>query len=381
MLLSVDKYQSDIDEREKRIACARRFEEPDRVPVTLGIGGSYFCWLQGVNIRDYYRTPELQVEVQLNGAEWEYEYLKADNCVRQSIAFDSGPVGEAIVFGADVEWPDNTSPRIVHCCDTLDDVLKLTVPAPEDNPRLKALVKQREAFCSAARKMGVKLHYDASPAIGVHPPLSCVCALMDPTQVYLAMYTEPDKLKRAMDLMYEAFVTYYDHSRRANGAPLTGMGFGLADDNISQISGEMFEQFEMPYYLKFRERYQPATFSLHTDGPNDQHFTRLADVVKLDNMDIGGFSTLDAAVRDMKGKVYIHGGLNCKDFYTPGPITDATRRRVLRAIRLAAPGGGFELAIGGETYVRVSPEGIRDLVDLVAQRGRYPIDIGADEVG
>ena len=380
MLLSVDTYRADINEREQRIATARQFQEPDRVPVALGIGGSYFAWLQGVNIRDYYRTPELQVEVQLNGAEWEYEYLRADSCVRQTIAFDSGPVGEAIVFGADVEWHDNTSPRIVHCCDTLDDVFKLTVPAPEDNPRLKALLKQREQFCDTARKMGVTLNHSVSHGIGVHPPLSCLCALMDPTLVYLAMYTEPEKLKRALDVMFEAFVVYYEHSRRALGAPLAGMGFGLADDNISQISGEMFERFEMPYYLKFRQRYKPATFSLHTDGPNDQHFTRLADVVKLDSMDIGGFSTLEAAVRDMKGKVYIHGGLNCKDFYAPGAMTDATRRRVLRAIRLAAPGGGFELAIGGETYVRVSPEGIRDLVELVEARGRYPIDIAEDEV-
>ena len=380
MLVSVDTYRADIEQREQRAATARRFEEADRVPVALGIGGSYFCWLQGVNIRDYYRTPELQIEVQLKGMEWEYEYLRADSCVRQSIAFDSGPVGEAVVFGADVDWPDNTSPRIVHCCDTLDDVLKLTIPAPEDNPRLKALVQQREQFCDAARKMGVKVECGVSPGIWVHPPLSCLCALMDPTDVYMTMYTEPDKLVRALDLMYEAFVTYYDYSRRAVGAPLTGAGFGLADDNISQVSGEMFEQFEMPYYLKFRQRYQPRLFSLHTDGPNDQHFTRLADIVKLDTMDIGGFSSLEAAVRDMKGKVHIHGGLNCKDFYSPGPMTDATRHRILRALRLAGPAGGFELAIGGETYVRVSPEGIRDMVELVEQRGRYPIDISEDEV-
>ncbi|HUV38076.1 MAG TPA: uroporphyrinogen decarboxylase family protein, partial [Planctomycetota bacterium] len=150
---------------------------------------------------------------------------------------------------------------------------------------------------------------------------------------------------------------------------------------ISQISGASFREFEMPYYRRLIERYAPTSFHLHTDGPNDQHFRILADEVGITSMDIGGFSSLEAAVRDMKGKVFISGGLNCKDFYAKGAMSDDTRRKALAAMKLAAPGGGFELAIGGETYVGVDPQGIRDLVRLVEERGKYPIDIAADEVG
>ena len=70
--------------------------------------------------------------------------------------------------------------------------------------------------------------------------------------------------------------------------------------------------------------------------------------------------------------------LRCWDFYAPGKMTPETRRKVIDAIRLAALGGGFELAIGGECYVGVSPEGVCDLVRFVTQWGAYPIDIPDD---
>ena len=178
MLLSLDKHQDAIRERVERCRIARQFREPDRVPVAFGIGGSYYSWLQGVNIRDYYTTPELQVDVQLGGLQWQVEFLKADSSVAQSIAFDGGPVGEAIVFDAEVVYPDNTSPRIVHCCETLEDALVIEPLPPESNPRLDALVAQRQQFADAADKMGVRIAHPVSPGIGIHPPLSCLCALI-----------------------------------------------------------------------------------------------------------------------------------------------------------------------------------------------------------
>ena len=226
--------------------------------------------------------------------------------------------------------------------------------------------------------MGVKLGLNDQPRVGIHPPLSCACALMSPTQVYEMTYTEPELLRRLLDKCWEAFCVYSDYFDDLYSRPRKRSGVGLADDNISLISAEMFRRFEMPYYLKLRDRHRAEHFSLHTDGPNDQHFQTLADEVKLTSMDIGGYSSLARAVAAMKGKVHIHGGLQCQDFYPPGTMAPATRRKVIGAIRLAAPGGGFELAIGGECYVRVSPEGLCDLVRFVDRWGRYPIDIPDD---
>jgi len=378
MLLDVSRYEADRKERGERLRTAASFREPDRVPVCFGIGGSYYCWLFGYRIHEYYATPELQPEVQLKGIEWQYEELRADNSTRASLGYEAGPVGEAVVFGAEVTWPEDTSPRIEHMVHTAADIEKLTIPDPATNPRLKDYFRNYAKFNDTARKMGVKLALNDHPAIGIHPPLSCACALMSPTKVYEMMYTEPELLRRFLDKCWEAFCVYSDYFDQLYGRPRTRGGVGLCDDNISQISAEMFRTFEMPYYLELRDRHQATAFYLHTDGPNDQHFKTLADEVKITSMDIGGYSSLATAVRDMKGKVHIHGGLRCWDFYAAGKMTAETRSKVIAAIRLAAPGGGFELAIGGETYVGVSREGICDLVRFVKQWGRYPIDIPDD---
>ena len=206
MLLSVKKYEKDIEERQQRVAIAKRFEEPDRVPVAFGISGSYYCWLLGINIRDYYMNPDLQVEVQLKGIEWQMEFLRADSSVPTSIAYEMGPIQEAVVFGAEIERPDNTSPRIVHPCANLDDFFSLEVPRPEDNPRLKEQVEKSRLFQETAKKMGVELHVNPLRSASIHPPLSCICALMDPGEVCVSMYTQPEKLKRAMDRCFYAFL-------------------------------------------------------------------------------------------------------------------------------------------------------------------------------
>ena len=378
MLLDVSRYEADRKERFERRRVAASFQEPDRVPVCFGIGGSYYCWLFDCRIHEYYADPELQPEVQLRGIEWEYEVLRADSSTRTSLGYEAGPVGEAIVFGAPVAWPEDTSPRIEHIVHDARDIEALTIPDPATNPRLKDYFRNAERFNQTARKMGVKLALNDKPAIGIHPPLSCACALMSPTKVYEMMYTEPELLRRLLDKCWEAHCVYSDYFDALYGRPRKRGGVGVCDDNISQISAEMFRRFEMPYYLELRERHEATSFHVHTDGPNDQHFKALADEVKITAMDIGGYSSLEAAVRDMKGKVYIHGGLRCWDFYAPGPMTPETRRKVIEAIRLAAPGGGFELAIGGECYVGVSAEGICDLVRFVKQWGAYPIDVPDD---
>jgi len=378
MLLDVSRYEADRTERLERRRVAASFQEPDRVPVCFGIGGSYYCWLFGYRIHEYYAEPELQPEVQLQGIEWEYEALRADSSTRTSIAYDVGPLGEAIVFGAPVARPEDTSPRIEHIVHDARDIEALSIPDPATNPRLKDYLRSCQRFNETARKMGATLGLNDKPSVGIHPPLSCACALMSPTTVYEMMYTEPELLRRFLDTCWDAHCIYSDYFDDLYGRPRKRGGVGLCDDNISQISGEMFRTFEMPYYLALRERHEAASFYLHTDGPNDQHFRTLADEVGITSMDIGGYSSLEAAVRDMKGKAHIHGGLRCWDFYASGKMTPETRLKVIEAIRLAGPGGGFELAIGGECYVGVSAEGICDLVRFVKQWGAYPIDIPDD---
>ncbi len=368
----LNPYRDDIADRHRRLRTAESFREPDRVPVCFALSGSFYCAMFGVDIGEYYAEPELQVEVQLKGLDWEYRELRADSCTRESIGYEPGPIQEAVVFGATIERPAGTSPRIVPLCATLDEVRALVAPPPADNPRLRAEIARAERFRRTAERLGAGVPVDVLTTMAIHPPLSCLCAIMDATAVYEAVAEEPERLRPALEACFSAYLAYTDRWLLAAGGPPVEAVW-LADDNIASVSADAFRALEMPFYRRIADHYRPREFHLHTDGPNDQHFRALAGDAGVTHMDIGGFSSLAAAVREMKGRVYLHGGLNCKDLYGPGGLTLAARRKALDAITLAAPGGGFELAIGGETYAGVSPQAMCDLVRLADEHGRYPI--------
>ena len=44
-----EKYKTQIEESRKRCQISARFEEPDRVPISISAGGSYFARLFGYN--------------------------------------------------------------------------------------------------------------------------------------------------------------------------------------------------------------------------------------------------------------------------------------------------------------------------------------------
>jgi len=360
------KYEKRIKESRKRLAITSRFEEPDRVPILISTAGSYYSRLFGYNIRDYYTDLEVQIEVQLKGLEWAYEELQDDR-TSYALRCELGPLGEAILWDMPIEYPDDTSPRAVPILETESDILKLPVPEPEGHPGLKMVEERFERFKEIARKRGIKLPLGGG-RVGIHPPLSCACALMEPTKVYELMATDKDLAKILFDKCFEAFCKLRDYYDKKDGRKTTSIG--LADDNSAFISNRMYREQIFRYNMAIYEKYGRDGRFLHADGPNDHHFEMYANDMKLTRMDIGGFSSIDAAKKYLGGKVVFSGGLNCRDLYYD---FETAKPKVDHAIEVGAPGGGYIFAIGGETYPGVNPDTLIKVVAYAKERGRYPI--------
>jgi uroporphyrinogen-III decarboxylase len=183
------------------------------------------------------------------------------------------------------------------------------------------------------------------------------------------MYTEPQRIRLFFDKLLEAYFRLVGFNDRYFGVTQR-RSVGLADDNSAFVSDEMYRELVLPYNKAIYDRYGQDGRYLHADGPNDHHFQTYADVLKLTEMDIGGWSDIAAAKRALAGKVVMSGGLNCKDLY--GDF-EAARPAIERAIRIGAPGGGYILAIGGETYAGVNPDTLIRAVEYAKEAGRYPI--------
>lgn len=368
MAFDPEKFRDRIAESQRRIDIASRFEEPDRVPITISAVGSYYCWLFGYDIAEYYQDVALQLEVQLKGQEWAFEEL-CDDRTGYGLWTDLGPLGEGLLWGCAIERPAGTSPWIVPCVHTPQDIERLPVPDPATAPGVKWALEQHERIKELARERGIGL--SVGGGVSIHPPLSAACALAPAHLVYEWLYTEPERMRLFFGKLLEAFFRLTEFNDRYFGVK-EHRSIGLADDNSAFVSDEMYRELALPYNQAIYDRYGQEGRYLHADGPNDHHFETYANVLRLTRMDIGGFSDIAAAKRALAGKVVMSGGLNCKDLY--GDF-EAARPTIERAVRIGAPGGGYIFAIGGETYPGVRPDTLIRTVEYVKEIGRYPITV------
>jgi uroporphyrinogen-III decarboxylase len=356
-----DRYRDRIAASEKRLATTRRFEEPDQVPVDIGIGGSFYAWMLGENIAEYYQDRALALDVQVKGQHWAWENLNDDR-TGFGLYLDLGPIFEGLVFGAEIERPDGTSPWSKHLLHTAADVEKLEVPDPRTNPGVQWVLKELERAREIAAAKGLDTPVRAG--LGIHPPLSAACALAGPETIFGWLYEEPALVERLFDKLLATFFALKDYEDEVMNAGRRRTSCGLADDHSAFVSEAMYRRFVFARNRSIYERYGTESRSLHADGPNDHLFKLYANEMHLTEMDIGGFSDIANAKRDLAGKTVIWGGLNCKDVY--GDFASA-RPVVDRALRIGQPGGGFILAIGGEAYAGVNPQTVAEVVDY-AQR-------------
>jgi uroporphyrinogen-III decarboxylase len=361
-----DRYRGRIERSQQRLATARRFEEPDQVPIELALGGSFYAWMLGFDIAEYYESRELALEVQLKGQQWAWENL-TDDRTGFALYLDIGPAFEGLLFGAEIVRPAGTSPWTRHVIHSPAGVEKLVVPDPRTNPGVQWILRELEAARELARRHGIEV--PVAGHFGMHPPLSAACALAGPELIYSWMYEEPDLVRQLFGKLLETYFQVKDYEDEVIHGGRRRTYVGLSDDHSAFVSEAMYRRMVMPYNLAIYDRYGKHGRSLHADGPNDHLFALYADQMKLTEMDIGGFSDIAVAKRAMAGKTVIWGGLNCKDLY--GEFERA-RPVVERAITIGAPGGGFILAIGGEAYAGVNPDTLAKTVEYAQHISRKP---------
>lgn len=362
--INLQDYRERIEASKKRLAQTRRFEEPDRVPISISVSGSFFCTLVGVDIADYYQDIDLQIEVQLAGQRWCFEQLQDDR-TGYGLHLDRGPVAEGLLFGLEIVRPPGTSPWIVRGLHTVEDLERLEVPDPAQSRAVQEHYQLVERFKQRVRERG--LDVPTGGGFGIHPPLSCATAMADSDLVYELMRERPDVIRRFFDKLLAAFMACVEHHCARSGAALP-RSIGLADDNSAMVSLETWRRLVLPYNLAIYERFGQDGRSLHMDGPADHLFQDLADVVRLTEMDIGGFSDIAPAKAAMAGKTVIRGNLNCRDLYYD---METAKPAVDRCLKIGMPGGGYILGVGGETYAGVNPETLCQVVAYAKQAGRY----------
>jgi uroporphyrinogen-III decarboxylase len=364
------KYSSILEENRRRVEKASGFEEPDRVPVIIGLGGPYYARLFSYTLAEYYNDIGIMLDAQVKGIKWRLEWLK-DDLTGIGVHLDLGAVSEGIVFNCRVEMPDERnpwlSPWIIPRIKTLEDIDRLEVPDPRRHKGVGNYYEKLEKFRELVEK-----NYEGLPVGGwlqIHPPVSAAGSLIGPEKLYRWLYEHPGEMHRLFRKLEETFNALQEYYYELSGAEPGSLS--LADDHSGYLNRRMYEEFTMPYNLRLYERHGCERRYLHMDSHMDHIADIIVNVYRINEADVGVENNIKTISEAFKGKVFFNGNADWRALL--GCSLERIELEVEKCVFYAAPGGGYVFDNGGETYASIPPENLKYEVEYVKRAGRYPI--------
>lgn len=363
-------FSAIAESNRRRLEAAYRFEEPDRVPVIIGLGGPYYAKIFGYTLKDYYGDLRIMLDVQIKGIKWRLLWLR-DDLPRIGLWLDIGSTAEGVVFGCPVEMPCDEnpwrSPWIVPCIRSLEDIDRLEVPDPYDHPGIRGYYERLEEYRELARR-----RYGDIPVSGrlqIHPPLSAAGSLLGPQKLYTWLYKYPREMGKLLKKLEETFKVLQEYYYSVTGAERGSIG--LADDHAGYLNRSLYERFVIPYNLELYESFGDRHRSLHMDSPMHHIADIVTGVYRVSDVDVGVENDIGKLSPLFRGKAVFRGNADWRVLM--GGSLRRVELEVERCIFHAAPGGGYIFDNGGETYVGVPPDVLRYEVEYAKRVGRYPI--------
>ena len=368
---NLEYYSKLAEENRRRLEKTYNFEEGDRVPVLIGVGGPYYAKLFGYTLLDYYTNLSVMLEVQIKGIKWRLTWLK-DDLSHIGVGLDLGSIAEGIVFNCKIMMPDENnpwkSPWIVPCITTLEDIDTLEVPDPSSNKRIKEYYNKLEKY----RKL-VKEHYGNIPVGGglqIHPPISAAGSLLGTQRLFKWIYKYPNEVHKLLRKLYETFIVLQEYYYEVTGSERGSLG--QCDDHSGYLNRKLYEEFTLPYNLKLYELYGKKYRSLHMDSRMEHIMDIIVDVYKVNSVDVGVDNDIRVIASGFKkNRVVFQGNADWRVLLKES--LEYVELEVEKCIYYAAPGGGYIFDNGGETYIGVSPEALKYEVEYAKRVGQYPI--------
>jgi len=371
----------------ERVATALQGKQPDRVPVaTLAIARA--LWEIDANPRDVINDPKTMARAKLVANE-----RFGDDVI---VAGIDGCFVEAKAMGAKEYWARHmpivdTRYRVIKTWEDVDD---LSMPKPEEFPRMKAVMDEAAILME---KVGDHM----AIATIVSGSFSTVCNLMGHEALYRAMVKEPKEVHRLLEKVTDYSIEYHLALKGKTHA------LGVLDPvaAVETTSPKQYEEFVKPYLAKDFEAIfkdggmipinhpcgsctgilhmasveiipegAPGGISanyghVHERRSDLRYLKETVGEVTLDPDD--PYSIMLAAVKkEIGGRVGIFGNIDPIGVLLEG-TPEMVRAQVRRNIKYAAEGGGFILASACDTAVDTPSANYKAMVEATKEFGVY----------
>jgi uroporphyrinogen-III decarboxylase len=341
--------------REARVAKARRFEAPDRVPVIPAINYRYLLPAIGVRFKDYYADPEIMLRSQILGQKWLMEHVRTDQHTITGAWVggwtDFQNTTEASALGCEVIFPDDDIPWVkAGWVETDADLRRLERIDVVSNGLNGRQVAFRQAMMAVAEKYPVRFlggpvfYPGANPALThtSHGPFTVAADLMGQTEMFAAILEKPDFVRELLRIVTDKLIAWLDFCWAEMGIP--HRDFAWTDDLAAYLSPQVYREVVLPYEKKLRFHFG-GRVSFHMCGHTDHLLRIFADDLRINEYQGFGWEVdLDRIAEAMGGRVVLLGNVSPLTIAhgTPEQVKAETRR----VLEKLAPCGGLIIQDG-----------------------------------
>ena len=334
-------------EKTNRLEKTHKFEPTDRAPVVVDEQIWALLDGSGQTFSTFTNSPRDHLRGHLINYMWRAENIRDDQPIKTQKLIVEPHFGalRGTEFPIRVNWMGDNPPKSEHLLTSVDQIDDLVVPEP-DGGFNAMIIEWYHAMKDMVDDFDLRLNgepIEIEVTVN-HPggPIPSAFALCGPN-LFLWMASDPDRVHKLMEVVTKSHhqcIQYFDDLvGRDPEHPIW-----LGCDTGEMISGKMFQEFVIPYYVKIWEQY-PRPRIFHMCGKINHLLEIIRDDMEINFMDGFGFPVppekLQAA---WSGRVVMRGGPH-PTLIHDGPA-EVIRAECERYLRTVGSKGGYVLSEG-----------------------------------
>jgi uroporphyrinogen-III decarboxylase len=169
-----------------------------------------------------------------------------------------GMCTEPSAFGTKCRWQENDLPFAERIIRDIKDIDLVEKPNPKTDGLLPFVISRLKNHQTKIEKAGHKIRFAVARG-----PLNIASFLMGTTEFLMAIYTDPDRIRRLLDTITDFLTDWLGYQKQT--FPSID-GIFVLDDIVGFIGPNDFEQFALPYLKRIFSAFDVSVKFFHNDA-------------------------------------------------------------------------------------------------------------------
>jgi len=361
------EHKDRIEATISRFRAVDRFEEPDRIPCHVGVGGIWSNWYlkkYGIKIKKFWEDHETQLTGQLRSLIDSFNEFDDDRTL-DSVAVLAGVVTEPSVVGCKVVYPEDDWPWIdlrYHPLDTPEKIDDYEIPDIEDAELIRFVTNTYEYM---------KKKVEDSFTIGYgdgEGPFELAVYARGIKNIIRDMYTDPPLAHKLLKKMSDTWIAIYRYYEKLDKemAPRN-----MSENPLGYFSPKLFKEFIYPHTKYIVDKIGGDPWVVYNYQGEDIHIF-IEDIARLPRLK-SCYVSAQADIKRCKEALSRARAISSFHFeahdlfaLNPRQIEEMCRKM----LELVSPGGGCSFNTG-IIDARIPKENLQAFLSAVHKYGEY----------